>query len=404
MNDKRNPFMNVKEMEKIWERTTSFKEDGDYYYLQEVDALEGPWVYVNGQKKLMFATYNYLGLLGDERINQEAMKAIEKYGTGTHGVRIFGGSLDLHGKLESKVAEFTNRKQAMIYSTGYMTNLSTINAIVGKGDWIFSDKLNHASIVDGCLLSTANHKRFKHNDMNDLERLLAQAPDKSTKLVIADAVFSMDGDVFNLPKASDLCKKYNAILMIDEAHSLGILGRTGHGIEEHFGLENNIDIKMGTFSKAIPAIGGYISSNNDKLINYLKHSSRGFVFSAAMPAAVAAAALKTLEIIETEGSQIREKLQKNVDLFIENLQKAGFDTGNTETPIIPVMLGVDEMAMKMATLCQENNVFALPVVSPAVPMGKSRLRVNVTAAHEVEDIIYASKVIIEAGKRLGIIK
>lgn len=399
-----NPFEYIKGVNELWERTNYHKSNGEYYYLQEISKLEGPWVWSNDRKKLMFATYNYLGLLGNEQIKKASISAVEKYGTGTHGVRNFGGTLDLHGELEKAVAEFTGRKYAMVYSTGYMTNLSTINALVGHKDWILSDKLNHASIVDGCILSGAIHKRFKHNDMDHLEKLLGNAPENCTKLVIADAVFSMDGDIFNLPKAYELCKKYNAILMIDEAHSLGVLGKNGKGIEEFYEMSNSIDIKMGTLSKAIPAIGGYIACNNEKIITYLRHLSRGFIFSAALPPALIAAALETLKILDTEGKFLREKLFVNVQTFLSMLQDAGFDTGNTNSPIIPIMLGADEVALKMTAYCQEHDLFVLPVISPAVPEGKARLRVNVTASHEISQIEEAAKIIIEGGKKLDIIK
>ena len=402
-NKKHTPFEYVKGVNELWERTNYHKSNGEYYYLQEISELEGPWVCSNDRKKLMFATYNYLGLLGNDQIRKASIRAIEKYGTGTHGVRNFGGTLDLHGQLERAVADFTGREHAMVYSTGYMTNLSTINALVGHNDWILSDKLNHASIVDGCILSRAVHKRFKHNDMNHLEKLLDKAPENCTKLVVADAVFSMDGDIFDLPKAYELCKKYNAILMIDEAHSLGVLGKKGKGIEEYYGMNNVIDIKMGTLSKAIPAIGGYIACNDGKIMTYLRHLSRGFIFSAALPPALIAAALETLKILETDGEELRQKLSINVETFLKLLRDAGFDTGNTNSPIIPIMLGSDEIALKMTAYCQEHDLFILPVISPAVPEGQARLRVNVTASHEIYQIEEAARIIIEAGKELNVI-
>lgn len=389
--------------EAMWELTESKKKTNEYHYFQPIDQLHGAWVHVNDTKKLMFATYNYLGLLNDERINQAAMDAIHSYGTGTHGVRIFGGSLDIHQRLEDKIAHFTGRQAAIAYSTGYMTNLSTINLLLERHDWIIGDKLNHASIVDGCQLSQGTFKRFNHNDMDELERLLYKAPKGVRKIVVADAVFSMDGDIFNLPDAALLCKKYGAILMIDEAHSIGVLGKNCRGIEEHFNMENVIDIKMGTLSKAIPAIGGYIAGDN-MLINYLKHASRGFVFSAAIPPAIAAAAIKAIDIIENEGAFRRNSLKDNVEHFIKGLNEAGFYTGNTETPIVPVIVGEDENAIRMTTLCNQRGVLALPVLSPGVPQGTSRLRLNVTANHTREDIDFALEVIITAGKELGIIK
>ena len=233
-----------------------------YFYLQPVEEIDGPWVYTGGQRKLMFATYSYLGLLKHPRIIQAAQAAAAKYGTGTHGVRLLGGTLDLHAKLEARIAQFCGREDAIAYSTGYVTNLATISSLVGRGDWVVSDRWNHASIVDGCLLSQGRFKRFRHNDMDDLERLLIQAPESVGKLVVADAVFSMDGDIFELPRAIELCRKYNARLMLDEAHSLGVLGASGHGIEEHFNMVGATDIMMGTLSKTIPGIGGYIAGDH----------------------------------------------------------------------------------------------------------------------------------------------
>ena len=384
------------------ERFEEFKKEDAYFYFQEVDSLDGAWVHTKNARKLMLTTYNYLGLLGDERIDEAAKNAIEKYGSGTHGVRVFGGTLSIHSQLEKKIAEFTGREDAMTFSSGFMTNVSTISTLVGRKDWVISDKLNHASIIDGCILSQAQFKRFKHNDMSDLEKVLRQAPENCTKLVVADAVFSMDGDIFNLPDAVELCRKYNALLMIDEAHSVGVIGETAHGIEEHFGIPGVIDIKMGTLSKAIPAIGGYIAGK-ERLINYMRHTARGSVFSAALPPPVVAAALKAFEIIEEEGNQLRKVLNTNVKYFIENLKKMGFNTGLTETPIVPIMLGEDSKAVHMTRICQENNIFILPVLTPAVAPGTARLRVNVTAKHTIEEIDYVLEVIARGGKQLGII-
>ena len=391
-------------VEAMWNRIEDAKMNSYYYNFNPINSLDSSnaWVDTVDGKKLMFATYNYLGLLGDSRINDAAIRAVEKYGTGTHGVRIFGGNLDLHEVLETKIARFTKREAAIVYSTGYMTNLTTINSLVSNKDWIISDRLNHASIVDGCLISKAHFKRFQHNDMNDLERLLKIAPLGITKLVIADAVFSMDGDIFNLPDAYKLCKKYGAILMIDEAHSLGVLGKTGRGIEEHYGLENVIDVKMGTLSKAIPAIGGYISGD-EKLINYLKHSARGFVFSAALSPPIAAAALEALDIIEKEFSTLQKKLNHNFKRFSQGLSQAGLNIGNSETSIVPVIVGSNDLAMKITSICQEKNVFALPVLTPAVPPMTARMRLNVTVKHSNEDIDYAINTIVQAAKELQII-
>ena len=389
-------------IEAMWQRFQTMQDEELYYYFQPVDEVDGPWVHTDGMRKLMFATYSYLGLLKHPRIIAAAKAALEKYGTGTHGVRILGGTLDLHEKMESRVAGFVGREAAIVYSTGYVTNLATVSTLVGRGDWVISDRWNHASIVDGCILAQGKFKRFKHNDMEDLERLLQKAPADIGKLVVADAVFSMDGDIFDLPAAVDLCRKYNARLMIDEAHSLGVLGATGRGIEEHFGMPGSVDIKMGTLSKTVPGVGGYIAGDR-KLINYLRHTARGFVFSAAPSPAVAASILEAFDVLEDEGVELNRILNRNVHQFIDGLKAAGFDTGATCTPIVPIMVVTEERATIMTKFCQDNGVFVLPVLPPAVPEGTARLRANVTAAHTTEDIDFALDVFIRAGKLVGVI-
>lgn len=389
-------------IEAFWQRTQTAKARNFYYYFQPVEEVDGPWVWVEGQRKLMFATYSYLGLLKHPRIIAAAQAATAKYGGGTHGVRILGGTLDLHVQLEKRIAEFTERADAIVYSSGYVTNLATISTLVGRGDWVISDKWNHASIVDGCLLAQGEFKRFRHNDMADLERILQQAPKQAGKLIVADAVFSMDGDIFDLPAAVELAQKYGARLMIDEAHSLGVLGATGRGIEDHFYMPGVIDVRMGTLSKTIPGTGGYIAGD-EKLINFLRHSARGFVFSAALPPAVAASILTAFDVLEEEGPARNRLLAHNVQTFIHGLQAAGFDTGVTCTPIVPIMVGTEERAMAMTKYCQDHGIFVLPVLPPAVPEGGARLRANVTAAHTMEDIEFALDVFVQAGKWVGVI-
>jgi glycine C-acetyltransferase len=386
----------------FWERIETGKAQGFYYYLQPVEELDGPWVITQGERKLMFATYSYLGLLRHPRILAAAHAALDHYGAGTHGVRLLGGTLDLHAQLEARIAQFSGREDAIVYSSGYITNFATISALVSRGDWVFSDRWNHASIVDGCLLAQGQFKRFKHNDMADLERNLAAAPASAAKLVVADAVFSMDGDIFDLPRAADLCQAYGARLMVDEAHSLGVLGDTGRGIEEHFGLPGVIDVKMGTLSKTIPGIGGYIAGDR-RLITYLRHTARGFIFSAALPPAVTAAILAAFDVLEEEGVALNRVLQRNVTAFIHGLQSAGFDTGRTCTPIVPIMVHTEARALQMTKYCQDHGVFVLPVLPPAVPNGSARLRVNVTASHSLEDIDFALRIFREAGQAAGLI-
>ena len=376
----------------------------DLYYLNMpvAEILPGMKVRVNGREMGMYASYSYLGLVGHPRINEAARKAVDQFGTGTNGVRMLAGTLTLHKELEETIANFKHAEAAVTYSSGYVTNLTVISGLMGRGDYVFSDKLNHASIVDGCLMSGAEFRRFRHNDMEHLEGLLKNAPQDVAKMVVVDAVFSMDGDIIDLPKTVELCRKYSAWLMVDEAHSVGVLGKTGTGIEEHFGLGDVIDIKMGTLSKTIPSVGGYVASKKE-LVTYLQNWSRAYMFSAALPPAQAAAANEAFKVILDEPWRI-ERLNVNTNQFISGLKSMGFDTMLTETAIVPVLCGDDDAAFAMTREAQHNDVFVLPVVSPAVPEGLARLRATVTAAHDPSEIERAMDVIGEAGKKLGIIK
>ena len=387
----------------ITDRVAGLKEHDLYFFNQPVEeVLDDSKVRVDGRVMGMYASYGYLGLLGHPRINEAAKKAVDKFGTGTHGVRTLAGTLTLHDELEETIANFKHTEAAVTYSSGYATNLTVVSTLMGRGDYVFSDKLNHASIVDGCLMSGAEFRRFRHKDMAHLEGLLKNAPADIAKLVIADSVFSMDGDIIDLPKMVELCKKYNAWLMIDEAHSVGVLGEKGTGIEEYFGLGDVIDIKMGTLSKTIPSVGGYVAAKKD-IITYLRHASRAYIFSAALPPAQAAAANEAFKVILDEPWRI-ERLNQNTKQFIGGLKSMGFDTMLTETAIVPVLCGDDDTAFAMTREAQHNDVFVLPVVSPAVPEGLARLRATVTAAHEPSEIERAMDVIGEAGKKLGMIK
>lgn len=383
-------------------RVNMLKSADLYFYNQPITELRGgARVMVNGREMGMYASYSYLGLVGHPKINAAARDAIDRYGTGTHGVRTLAGSLTLHTELEQTIAEFKGAEAAVTYTSGYATNLTVVSTLVGRGDYVISDKLNHASIVDGCLMSGAKFVRFRHNDMESLEQRLQQISSDSAKLVISDSVFSMDGDIIDFPKMVELCRKYNAWLMIDEAHSVGVLGKSGRGIEEHFNLPGSIDIKMGTLSKTIPSVGGYVAGNKD-LIEYLRHASRAYIFSAALPPAQAAAAKAAFEVILEEPWRV-EKLNQNATQFITGLKERGFDTLYTQTAIVPVICGTDEVAFAMTSVAQHQDLFVLPVVSPAVPPGLARLRATVTAAHESDEISYAMDVIYQAGKQIGLV-
>lgn len=384
------------------QRVREGKQAGLYYYNQPISELRGgSRVMVNGREMGMFASYSYLGLLGHPRINKAAIEAVDKYGTGTHGVRTLAGSLFIHEELEHTIADFKQTESAITFSSGYVTNLTAISTLLSREDCVISDKLNHASIVDGCKLSGAKFIRFTHNDMESLERRLRQIPAGVAKLVVTDAVFSMDGDIIKLPEIVQLCHKYQAWLMVDEAHSIGVLGKTGRGIEEHFGMDNAIDIKMGTLSKTIPSVGGYLAGKKE-IIEYFRHSSRAYIFSAAIPPAQVAAANEAFKIILDEPWRV-EKLNSNTRQFIDGLKERGFNTICTQTAIVPILCGEDNTAYLMTKYSQEHDIFVLPVVSPAVPHGLARLRATVTAAHESPEIENAMNTIQAAGKQIGLI-
>lgn len=385
------------------DRVQYLKSNDLYFYNQPVEEMMGgAKVRVRGRVMGMYASYSYLGLVGHPRINEAAKKAVDKFGTGTNGVRTLAGTLTIHNELEETISNFKHAEAAITYTSGYAANLTVISTLMGRGDYVFSDKINHASIVDGCLMSGAEFRRFRHNDMEHLEGLLKNAPADVAKMVIADSVFSMDGDIIDLPKVVELCKKYNAWLMIDEAHSVGVLGEKGTGIEEYFNMYGSIDIKMGTLSKTIPSVGGYVAAK-EEIITYLRHASRAYIFSAALPPAQAAAANEAFKVILDEPWRL-QRLNENTKQFIGGLKSMGFDTLLTETAIVPVLCGQDDVAFAMTREAQHQDVFVLPVVSPAVQEGLARLRATVTAAHEPSDIEHAMEIIGVAGKKLGIIK
>lgn len=367
-----------------------------YFYLQQIEKIDDPYVYVNSRKMIMLASYSYLGLLHHPKIDTAAKAAIDEFGSGTHGVRILAGTETIHTELEQKIASFKHRESAIVYSSGYVTNLTTISTLFHKGDVVICDKFNHASIVDGCLLSGAEFLRFNHNNLEDLERNLKKTQDFKNRCVIIDSVYSMDGDIAPVPEILALAKKYNALLMVDEAHSLGALGEKGTGIEEYFGIQGQIDILMGTLSKVIPAIGGYIAGDF-KMINFLKHRARAFVFSAALPPPIAAAALAAFKVIEEEPWRVK-KLEANVTYFINTLKKAGFNTLNSQTAIIPLIIPDEQKTWEVTRFMQDKGVFVLPVVTPAVPPNTSRLRMNVTASMDREHLDFVIEKILEADK------
>ena len=380
------------------DRIRDVQARGIYPYLKAVQALDGAHVMIDGRRMLLASSYSYLGLLGHPQITAAAEVALSQYGTGTHGVRLLAGNTDLHDQVEQRIAGFVDAEACAVYSSGYLANFATISALLGRNDVVICDKLNHASIVDGCLLSGARFVRVPHNDIPAFDRALERVPTGAGKLVVVDAVFSMDGDVINLPALAGVCRRHGAWLMVDESHSLGVLGPRGQGIEAHFRLPGVIGVKMSSLSKSIPSAGGYIAGSRD-LITFLKHASRAFVFSAALPPASAAAVMASLDVMEAEPQRVTW-LQAHIRRFRAALQTGGIPVGNDPTPIVPVITGDDEKALRIARLLDERAIFALPILPPAVPPGTSRLRMTVTAAHSEAEVDAIAEALVAAWREV----
>ena len=378
--------MHTHPFEPFWP-IAKLREEGVFFYRKAIEGYhEDEHVEVADHgDMILFGSYSYLGLNGHPRINQAAVDAISRYGTGTHGARLLAGTLDIHRELEAEMARFKGTESAVTFSSGYAANVSTITSVVGRHDTVICDKLDHASIVDGCNLSRAKLVRFRHNDMEHLEACLADPANPGHKLVVVDAVYSMDGDVVSLPEVSRLCRRYGALLMVDEAHSLGVLGASGRGIEEHFGLPaDTIDIKMGTLSKAIPSGGGYVAGSR-RLCDFLAVQGRGFIYSAALPPPSAAAALEALRVIQDEPERLA-RLRENVRHFAAALRAIGLSYADDTTAIFPVICGEDWAAFRLAHYCQQRGFYVQGIPHPVVPKGKARLRVSITAGHGKEQL------------------
>lgn len=373
---------------------------GIYPFFRVIESPQDPEVIMNGKKMIMIGSNNYLGLTNHPKIKESAINAIKKYGSGCAGSRFLNGTLDIHIALEEKLARFTRKESALVFSTGFQVNLGVISALVSKDDIVIIDKMDHASIIDGCRLSYGEAKRFKHNDMADLERILSENNGRG-KLIVVDGVFSMEGDIINLPKVIELKNKYNARLMVDDAHGIGVLGKTGRGTTEHFDLEKETDLIMGTYSKSLASIGGFIAGDAD-VIHYIKHMARSLIFSASPPPASIAAVSAAIDIIEEEHHRI-ENLWKNTIKMLKGFKELGFDTGPSQTPIVPVIVGDDEKAFKFVIMLQKEGVFANVAVSPAVPPGKALIRTSYMATHTDEHLDKVLDAFKKVGKQLAII-
>lgn len=379
------------------------KEAGRFVPIKVLQSPQGAWVKIEGNKVLNMCSNNYLGLANHPDVKKAAIEAIEEFGVGAGAVRSIAGTNDLHQKLEEKVARFKHMESSLVYQGGLLANSGTIPSLVGKVDFVLSEELNHASIIDGVRLSGAKRGVYKHLDMHDLEEKLKENKGESRRtLVISDGVFSMDGDLAPLNEIVELSEKYGAMSYVDDAHGEGVLGDHGRGICDHFNVSSRIDVEMGTFSKAIGSMGGFVAGSSE-LVEYLKRKARPFLFSSGLNPGDTAAVLKAIEIMEKDDSYLK-KLWENADLLRKKLNDAGFDTGNTKTPITPVMIGDEKKTLELSQmLYSQENVFASPIVYPTVAQGTARIRLMPSAVHSREDIDFAVDAFMRAGKKLGIL-
>ncbi len=397
---------------KIFDKCYDFKdaaearETGIYPFFKPIEKMVGTKVYIEGHEMLMAGSNNYLGLATDARLEEAARKAVDKFGTTCSGSRFMNGTLDLHEEFESQLADFVQKESAVCFTTGYQTNLGAISALLGKGDHVITDKYNHASIMDGIFLSFGFYKninlhRFKHNNMEELESILEKIPADEGKLIVTDGVFSMEGDLVKLPEVRKLADDYGAGLYLDEAHAIGVVGKTGRGTCEHYGSFDYADVIMCTFSKSFGSIGGFVAGKAP-VIDYIKHFARPLIFSASMPPASIAAAMKALEIIKSEPERVA-RLQEIAVKMIEGFKSIGFDVGTAQTPIVPLIIGDNDKTFELWLALFNRGFYVNPVISPAVPPKRSLIRTSYMATHEDAELDRFLEVAEEEGKRLGIV-
>lgn len=381
----------------------ALKDQGLYIHIRTIQSAQGPWFVVDGKRVLNFCSNNYLGLANDPRMREAAKQAIEKYGVGPAAVRTIAGTMDLHLLLEEKLARFKGVEAAITFQSGFNANLGTIPALVGSEDIIFSDELNHASIIDGCRLSRARIVRYNHNDVQDLEaKIKANLGTFRRGLIVTDGVFSMDGDIAPLPEIAELAERYNLMLMVDDAHGEGVLGRGGRGIVDHFGLHGRVDIEVGTLSKAFGVVGGYVAGRQ-AIVEWLRQRARPFLFSSAMTPADVAACIAAVDILEAS-TELVDRLWENTRYFKDEMRRLGFDLGQSVTPITPVMLGDAHLAQTFSRRLFEEGVFAQAIGYPTVPRGKARIRVMISAMHNQDDLDYGLEAFAKVGRALGVIR
>jgi len=382
-------------------RAEDAKRLGMYPYFTPIQKVRGNKVRVEGKKMIMVGSNNYLGLVEHPRVKKAARKAVTRYGVATCGSRFLNGTLDLHVELEKRLAKFLDREESLVFSTGYQTNLGIISTLTGKGDFVFTDRMDHASILDACQLSYASVQRFRHNDMAHLEQRLASVEDDAGKLIVVDGVFSMEGDLSNLPEIVRIARKYEASILVDDAHGIGVMGENGRGTAEHFGLEQDIDLVMGTFSKSFASLGGFVAGPS-RVIQYIKHYARSLIFSASMTPSSVATVLATLEIIETEPER-RERLWKTTHMMKTSFEEMGFNTGETQTPIVPVIIGDESRTFAFWKMLRNDGIFVNPIVYPAVPKNQALIRTSYSSSHTDVELNKILKAFRKNGQKLGLI-
>lgn len=379
----------------------ALKEAGLYNHIRVIESPMDGRVVINGRKLLNFCANNYLGLANHPRIRVAAQSAIEQYGVGPGAVRTIAGTMSLHIELESRLAAFKRAEACITFQSGFTANLATIPALVGKGDVIFSDRLNHASIIDGCRLSRAQIVAYEHNDVDDLQRQIAATSEYGRRLIVTDGVFSMDGDIAPLDKICEVAEANGIMLMVDDAHGEGVLGNGGRGIVDHFGLHGRVDVEVGTLSKAFGVIGGLVAGKAI-IVEWLRQRGRPFLFSSAMTVPDVAACIEAVKVLE-ESTELVDKLWGNAEIFKQGMKQLGFNTGQTVTPIVPVMLGEASLAQKFSQRLLEEGVFAMAIGYPTVPQGKARIRVMNSAAHSHADLEEALDIFGRIGRELGVV-
>lgn len=378
------------------------KAKGVYPYFREISSDQDTTVTMNGRKVLMLGSNSYLGLTNHPKIKEAAKAAIDKYGTGCAGSPFLNGTLDIHIQLENILSEFLGKDGVMLFSAGFQANSGVIPCVTGRGDYVIFDEMDHASIIEGKRLTFANTLKYKHNNMQDLERVLQRCPIDTAKLVVTDGVFSMEGDVAKLPEMHAICEKYQASLMVDEAHGLGVFGREGRGVTDHFNLLDKTDLIMGTFSKSLASIGGFIAADKDT-INWMRHNVRPYIFTASIPPSATASVIAAIEIMRSEPER-QENLWKVSNYALKSFREAGFEIGNTETPIIPLYVRDNEKTFMVTKMLLDEGVFVNPVISPAVPPEDTLIRLAWMATHTIEHVDFAVEKTVKCFKKLGLLQ